>query len=257
MARLGQHLLYDKRTVERFISSVPDVEHGINIVEIGPGKGILTEVLLQKYPDSSLCVFEYDHQFEPYLLLLQKKYPDQLRIIWGDVLKYNDWKQFGSYVCFGNIPYYISRKIVTQSIKNHPLFAYFLVQEEFAQKVFGSCDRFFTVFTNLSSRVSLGEKIPRQCFVPPPRVDSQGLLLDFRNYSLLSKDAETLLRNAFIEKRKYLFSFLLRSFREEDISQFFQAHAFSKQQRIVDTSLDQWKLLINAIYEKQFQAKEE
>src|SRR5882757_7375097 len=100
--RLGQHFLIRKSILDR-IAAAACPEPGTTVVEIGPGKGALTEHLLSR-ADRVIAI-----EVDPVLVhYLQQKFRDnpKLTIINADVLKV-DLGQWGPVTIAGNLPYYI------------------------------------------------------------------------------------------------------------------------------------------------------
>ncbi|MEO8129729.1 MAG: 16S rRNA (adenine(1518)-N(6)/adenine(1519)-N(6))-dimethyltransferase RsmA, partial [Bryobacteraceae bacterium] len=160
--RLGQHFLQRKSVLER-IAAAACPEPDATVVEIGPGKGALTEHLLSRA--SRVIAIEVDQVLVHYL---QQKFRGQekLTIVAADVLKV-DLAQWGPVTIAGNLPYYITSPIFERVLSIGPLLqnAVFLVQKEVAARVAaspGSRDYgYLTVQTRL-----MGE--PRFLFEVPP-----------------------------------------------------------------------------------------
>ena len=108
---LGQHFLTDLNTAQRIVDTL-DYEKAVNILEIGPGKGVLTKFLIEK--DVKLKVVELDDESVEYLNANFD--PDQLEVIGGDILKlpFSDFFNNQSFSIIGNFPYNISSQIIFQ-----------------------------------------------------------------------------------------------------------------------------------------------
>src|SRR2546428_13986881 len=105
---LGQHFLNDRRILTR-IADALDPKHDETVVEIGPGRGALTEILRARA--GRVIAIEYDHALAA---LLRERYADSnVRIIEADVLKMDLGAiAGGSFVLVGNVPYYITTPIL-------------------------------------------------------------------------------------------------------------------------------------------------
>ena len=106
---LGQNFLRDPNTIRRIVAALA-APAGAPVVEIGPGTGALTEVLLETYP--SLTAIEVD---ERAVALLEERFP-RLDVRHQDVLEV-DWKALaaergGPLHVIGNLPYYITSPIL-------------------------------------------------------------------------------------------------------------------------------------------------
>ncbi|MBU2109566.1 methyltransferase domain-containing protein, partial [Patescibacteria group bacterium] len=91
---LGQNFLTSRKIVEEIVRAAGLKPDDI-ILEVGPGKGILTEAILEKIPQGKLIAVEKDNRFVEYL---QKKFKNtkNLSIVHGDILKFDIWDLFGN-----------------------------------------------------------------------------------------------------------------------------------------------------------------
>jgi len=186
------------------------------VVEIGPGKGALTEHLLE-HSDRVIAV-----EIDPYLVqYLRAKFRgnDRLEIVEGDILKV-DPGQWGSVAIAGNLPYYITSPIVTKVLAMGAglMRAVFLVQKEVADRLTaspGSRDYgYLTVATQFFAEVESLCDVPPAAFHPVPKVDSAVVRLTPRR-DLPAADAAAFLRFAslaFQHKRKTLRNNLLEQY---------------------------------------------
>jgi 16S rRNA (adenine1518-N6/adenine1519-N6)-dimethyltransferase len=187
------------------------------VVEIGPGAGILTQVLLSER--FKVDAVEKDSHLIEHLEDLGRQHEGdgQLSVHHQDILKFawpawldGDHRKKG--VC-GNIPYHISTPIVTQilGILPHIQGAALMVQLEFAERLaaapgnknYGS----LSVYGQLRSNIRLAFKVPRSCFHPVPKVDSAVITITPRTqlYSAQTLErVEQLTRRAFSQRRKML-----------------------------------------------------
>jgi 16S rRNA (adenine1518-N6/adenine1519-N6)-dimethyltransferase len=171
--RLGQHFLIRKSILER-IAAAACPEPDATVIEIGPGKGALTEQLLARA--ARVIAIEIDQVLVHYL---QQKFRDnaKLTILGADVLKV-DLAQWGPVTIAGNLPYYITSPIFERVLSIGPLLqnAVFLVQKEVAARVAaspGSRDYgYLTVQTRLMGDPKFLFEVPPTAFHPPPKVDS-------------------------------------------------------------------------------------
>ena len=211
--RLGQHFLARKSILDGIASAA--CESGVPLViEIGPGKGALTESLLALA--SRVVAIEVD----PYLIhYLRQKFADaiaadRLLLIEGDVLK-TDLASWGPAVIAGNLPYYITSPILEKlfAIAGNWTRAVFLVQAEVAERLAASPGTrdfgYLSVQTQLFARPQILFPVSRIAFRPPPKVDSAVVRLDPRDAmaDLQIADPVAFLRFAslcFRQKRKTL-----------------------------------------------------
>ena len=110
---LGQNFLKDKNILSKIVDAAQLSAEDI-VLEIGPGTGNLTEIILEKNP-KSIYVVEKDKKLT---VLLEKKFGKKINVINKDILKcYNDFNFDLPIKVFGNLPYNISTKILTSFIK--------------------------------------------------------------------------------------------------------------------------------------------
>jgi len=156
------------------------------VVEIGPGKGSLTESLLERA--GRVIAIEVDSFLVHYLRQKFQQPVEQGRLILieGDVLK-TDLAQWGPAVIAGNLPYYITSPILERVFAIHGQWerAVFLMQAEVAARLAaepGGRDRgYLSVLTQLRSTPEVLFDVPRVAFRPPPKVDSAVVRLTPRN----------------------------------------------------------------------------
>lgn len=171
--RLGQHFLRDRRFLERIAQAACPAGEPL-VVEIGPGRGALTEFLLARA--ERVVAIEVDSALVD---ALRKRFAAETRLtlVGADVLR-TDLGQWGPAVVAGNLPYYITSGILTKILGLGPLLrhAVLLVQREVAQRLTarpGTRDYgYLTVQTNLSTFPEILFSVPPSAFWPPPKVHS-------------------------------------------------------------------------------------
>lgn len=192
--RLGQHLLIRKSILDRIADAAcTDAGAGEErvrlAIEIGPGKGALTEPLLERA--ERVVAIELDAFFVHYLRQrFQAAVAEgRLTIIEGDVLKTDLAAliaQAGGAVIAGNLPYYITSPILERVFALESWSrAVFLVQAEVARRIAaepGTRDfGFLSVHSQVASRPEILFDVPRAAFKPPPKVDSAVIRLTPRH----------------------------------------------------------------------------
>jgi len=124
LRRLGQHFLNDPGVLGRIVDAL-DPRPGETVLEIGPGRGTLTRVLLDR--GLKVIAIEKDRLLAAALAL------DGLRVIEGDALQL-DWPRVSKVV--GNIPYYITSPLIDKALRPPlPERVVFLVQAEVADRI--------------------------------------------------------------------------------------------------------------------------
>ena len=227
---LGQHFLTDESIAKNIADSLTEIGYN-NVLEIGPGMGVLTKYLLQKKP--KVTVMELDSESVVYL---QETFPvehiklntskEKFNIIEGDFLKKNLQETFRKeqVAIIGNFPYNISSQIVFKAIENRAFVPEFagMFQKEVAMriaekegsKVYG----ILSVLTQAFYDVEYLFTVPPTVFNPPPKVDSGVIrLIRKENYSLPvdEKLFFRVVKTAFNQRRKMLRS-SLKSFKLSD-----------------------------------------
>jgi 16S rRNA (adenine1518-N6/adenine1519-N6)-dimethyltransferase len=174
--RLGQHFLNRKSTLDRIAESACG-ERTPLVIEIGAGRGALTESLLER-ADKVVAI-----EVDPVLIhYLRQKFRDaldggRLILVESDILK-TDLSQWGPAVIAGNLPYYITSPILERIFAAAASWklAVILVQAEVAARIVaqpGCRDYgYLSVLVQAQSRAERLFEVPRASFRPPPKVDS-------------------------------------------------------------------------------------
>lgn len=175
--RLGQHFLVRRGILERIAAAACPVREPL-VVEIGPGRGALTEFLMER-ADRVVAI-----EIDPRLVeRLRERFPGAT-LVHANVLE-TDLAQWGPAVVAGNLPYYITSPILERILSTAALRrAVVLVQKEVAARLAarpGTRDYgYLTVATNLFAAPRVLFQVPAGAFSPPPKVDSAVVLLEPR-----------------------------------------------------------------------------
>ena len=219
---LGQHFLNDENIAKKIADSL-SLEGYKNILEIGPGMGVLTKYLLQK--DTLIYVIEIDRESVAYL---QANYLNLApRIIEKDFLKYDLNEVFSEepFAIIGNFPYNISTQIVFKTLEMRDQIPEFsgMFQKEVAQRICSTeGSKVYGILSVLTQAFYIAEylfTVPPQVFNPPPKVDSGVLRLTRRKNYHLDCDEKLLfkvVKTAFQQRRKTLRN-SLKTFNLSDI----------------------------------------
>jgi 16S rRNA (adenine1518-N6/adenine1519-N6)-dimethyltransferase len=171
--RLGQHFLTNRAFLERIASAVGPCRV---LIEIGPGRGALTEHLVPLA--NRVIAIELDPELAG---RLRERFPE-IEVVESDVLAV-DFRQWGPAAVAGNLPYYITSPILEKIFSLGPLLerAVVLVQREVAERLTarpGSRDYgYLTVQTLLHTVPELLFRVPSGAFSPPPKVESAAVRL--------------------------------------------------------------------------------
>jgi 16S rRNA (adenine1518-N6/adenine1519-N6)-dimethyltransferase len=220
---LGQHFLKDENIAKKIADTL--TENGYkNVLEIGPGMGVLTKYILKKKP--KVTVFEIDTES---VIYLKEVFPveqisidtsaEKFQIIEGDFLKCNLKEVFNNQqvAIIGNFPYNISSQIVFKAIENRGLVPEFSgmfqkeVAERIAEKPGSKTYGILSVLTQAFFDTEYLFTVPPSVFNPPPKVDS-GVIRCIRKENFTLPVEEKLffrvVKTAFNQRRKMLRSSL-------------------------------------------------
>ena len=211
---LGQNFLTSGKAVFEIVTA-GEIVKGETILEIGPGKGALTEELLKA--GAKLTVIEKDRELIPYI---EDKFAKEIKdkslcIIEGDVLNLEIEKVFKKnekYKLIANIPYYITGAIIERflSIKKKPELMVILVQKEVAERIVArdKKESILSLAVKFYGIPKLIYKVSAGSFFPKPKVDSAVLKItlnkeDYEKESLES-DYLNIMKKSFAHKRKMM-----------------------------------------------------
>lgn len=245
---LGQHWLKD-RTILAAIADEVLIGADDTVLEIGPGLGTLTSELLRRA--EQVVAVEYDAQ-------LAKKLPAQfpgknLTVYNEDILQFDLTALPKGYICVANVPYYITSKIVERLITsdNPPSVAVLLVQKEVAERIAAQPGEMSMLALNaqVSAEARLGVEVPREYFTPPPKVDSQVVVLEMCDAPLVpiaqQKMFFRIAKAGFSNKRKKLRSSLSAGLAigKQEVEQLLAKVDVSPEMRAQDLSIAQWQAI--------------
>lgn len=170
---LGQHFLSDRRILERIADALAPTSSD-TVLEIGPGRGALTELLRNRA--GQVIAVEYDRALAA---LLRKQYESSnVRIVEADVLSLHLGEIAGGpFLLAGNVPYYITTPILFQALQRPRADrAVFLVQREVAERMSAAPGNktYGALSVNLQALATaeLITRVPPGAFRPPPKVES-------------------------------------------------------------------------------------
>lgn len=207
---LGQHFLKDLGVAQQIAESIIVSQENIQVLEIGPGMGVLTQFLLQN-PLIQLTAIELDRESVKYLKI---NYP-QLNLIEGDFLKINLKDIFSNqnFCLIGNYPYNISSQIFFKLLEYReqiPLCSG-MIQKEVAERIaskpgkkqYGILSVLLQAYYDIEYLFTVNENV----FNPPPKVKSAVVRLRRNNRQQLDCDEslfKTIVKTAFNQRRKQM-----------------------------------------------------
>ncbi len=248
---LGQHWLDDEATLQA-IADAADVHAGDTVLEVGPGPGTLTSVLIER--GASVTAVEFD---EDLARDLPRRVPSpQLTVVREDILRFDLGALPPDYKVIANIPYYLTSNLLRVLCEhpNHFSKASLLIQKEVAERV---CARpgdmsLLSVSVQFYCEASLGPVVPARLFSPPPKVDSQVLQLTFRTEPLFPgvepRRFFRLVKAGFAQRRKTLLNSISAGLHlsREDTARLLESAGISPGIRAQTLSLADWYRLYEA-----------
>jgi 16S rRNA (adenine1518-N6/adenine1519-N6)-dimethyltransferase len=249
---LGQHWLHDEATLASIIDDAQLTAED-TVLEIGPGLGTLTAGLVQAV--QQVIAVEFDAKLAAQL---PKRVPaDNLTVVQQDILRFDLTGLPAGYKLVANIPYYLTGKLlrIISETTNPPTLAVLLVQKEVAERVAAEPGHMsiLSTITQLHWQVSLGEIVPAELFTPPPKVDSQVLILEHRKEQLFANvDDPALIRiikAGFAQPRKTLLNNLSvgLQLQRETVQTICKTARIDPVRRAQTLSLEDWHSLYQAL----------
>ena len=255
--RFGQHFLHDRTVIDKIIAAA-QLDSQQQVVEIGPGLGVLTDELLTR--SAHVQVMEIDRDL---IARLEARNDLRLTVHAGDVLKL-PWRDFllqPPYTLVANLPYNISSQVVFRLIEHRDLFQRMVLmfQREVGERLVatpgGKDYGILSVLCQLWFEIKTVTRVKPGAFSPPPKVDS--IVLQFQTLQQPRVDPvdevlfKKVVKGAFTQRRKTLRNSLLASgFTAEDIDISLQQAGISPGCRGETLSLQNFSDLTKSFFKK-------
>jgi 16S rRNA (adenine1518-N6/adenine1519-N6)-dimethyltransferase len=207
-AKLGQNFLRDERVARRIIELVP--EGNGPLLEIGPGQGALSRLLLERFPGRRLVLVEVDRFFAAEL---QQRFADRAQVVNDDILRLDTPALFAGEAAtvVGNLPYHISKLLIDWIITQRRSIAaaVLMLQRDFIDKLLatsgGKKYNAQSVAFQLLFQARRCFDVPANAFVPKPKVVSTVIVAQPLPAALPAVDGfYAFVRTCFVERRKTL-----------------------------------------------------
>lgn len=247
---LGQNFLNSPRIIER-IADAANIVPGEIVLEIGPGKGVLTEALLAR--KAKVIALEKDDRLIPILSeRFKKEIADgQLTLIHGDVTDDFDAPK-ESYKLVANIPYYITGEILRKFLsgRHQPSIMVLMVQKEVATRIIArdGKESILSLSVKAYGIPELVMSVSRGNFFPIPNVDSAVIKISGITNPFADETQEKrffdLLHAGFAHKRKKLSSNLAKILGKEKIAEIFSKNNIDANSRAEDMPKEFWTDLL-------------
>ncbi len=204
--KFGQNFLIDKNISNKIGNLINN--YNLNILEIGPGDGKLTESIIRKKP-KNLDLVEIDKDL---IVDLKKNFKNYkiINIINEDILKLNINKKYD--LVISNLPYNLSSKVLEKLVllKKNPKIMILMFQKEFAERLLSQNLNSINSLVNCFFKTKLQFNVSKNCFKPVPKVESSVLKFEKLKKSLLKKNEI----QSFIKFKRYIFSHKRKSLRK-------------------------------------------
>ena len=195
--KYGQNFLKDENILKKIYKLIP--YESLNILEIGPGDGKLTDKIILKKPNL-LTLVEIDKEL--FAFLNEKYYKHKnIELVNSDILKFNVNRKYQ--LIISNLPYNISSQILVKIslLKNNPDFLILMFQKEFAERILDKKLNAINTLVRCFYDITPGFNVSKNCFRPIPKVDSS--VLTFKKIRKRIKNNEI---NNFLYFKRKLFS---------------------------------------------------
>jgi len=263
--KLGQIFLQNKTVLEKILSAA-EIKAGDFILEIGPGKGILTASLLEQ--GGNVLVIEKDPRLVKFL---RNHFRDNqnLVIIQDDIRDFLREKKQIKYInkdrkykVVGNIPYYLTSHLIRLLLESSPLPSsiVLMVQKEVAQRIVAQPPKMnlLAVTTQFYAKPEIISYVPKSAFRPQPKVNSAIIRLTPLLTPARSSKADQritkqfffkVVKDGFSHPRKLLINNLSQSLKipKEQLQEIFSQITLPFNTRAQNLSLTQWKTLASKI----------
>ncbi len=265
---LGQNFLIDDCVIEKIIES-SNIEKEDLIIEIGPGLGVLTERLLKK--SNNVVVIELDKKM---IEILQNRFclNRNLEIINNDILKVDlekliknkkEQTNINKVKIVANLPYYISTPIIMKLLENRLEISEIIVmvQKEVAQRLGAETGTreagAITYAVEYYAQATPIIDVPKESFIPSPKVESQVIKLEVRQNPKIEVEDEKLLFNiiqkSFMQRRKTLSNALINNRildSKEEVEKMFKTLEIPSNVRGEKLTLEEFGKIANYVYKR-------
>lgn len=236
------------------------------VLEVGPGRGILTEALLQCA--KRVIAVEKD---ELLVMFLQEKFAKEimlgkLEIVSGDILEFNPASynlKTLSYKLVANIPYYITGQFLRKFLSGEaqPKTIAVMLQKEVARRIMARDNKesILSISVKVYGTPSYVASVPKKYFSPEPKVDSAIILIDNINRDFFKDIGEEkffqVLHAGFAHKRKFLIRNLSTVASREALEKNFDSHKIPEKSRAEDITLIEWQFIVASIIQDKSETK--
>ena len=255
---LGQNFLHDQNQLRRIVEAA-ELSKADKVLEIGPGLGPLTELLLENAGE--VLAIEMDRRLIEFLKErfasaknLKLLHDDALDFLRREPRDWSDWK------LVANLPYSVASPILVELAQSSKRLERMVttLQLEVAQRLMAQADDddygVLTLLVQLDYEPRDGFKIPADCFFPVPNVDSMCVVLQRRARPLLVGEQRAafvkIVKRAFSQRRKMMLKLLKEDWAVDKLAAAFAELKISPQERAEKLSLEQFVALTEKLLAK-------
>lgn len=255
---LGQNFLHAPNVISAMVHA-SGVTADSTVLEVGPGKGALTSKLLET--GAKVIAIEKDDRAIPFL---QEKFSseiksNQLEIIHGDVLEFNEnnfdvlkGKNGEGYVLIANIPYYITGEFMRKFLEsnNPPKKMVVMVQKEVAKRIVDEKESILSISVKVYGTAKYVTTVSRKLFRPIPNVDSAVILIEniskkfFTDSKIDEKVFFDVLKAGFAHKRKVVIRNLEDKIPKNTLENTWEKNNWPKDIRAENLNVEMWKKIV-------------
>jgi 16S rRNA (adenine1518-N6/adenine1519-N6)-dimethyltransferase len=242
---LGQNFLHDANQLRRIVEAA-ELSKDDKVLEIGPGLGPLTELLL--HSAGEVLAIEMDARL---VEVLRERFP-KLNLLHADALEFlkQDARVWSDWKLVANLPYSVASPILVELAcgARAPKKIVATLQLEVARRLMARADDddygILTLLVQLDFVPQSFFKIPPECFFPSPDVDSACVILERRVQPLLPENLRgsfiKIVKRAFSQRRKMMLKLLKADWSQEKLTHAFTEFNISPQERAEKLSLEQF-----------------
>lgn len=256
-AKLGQHFLNSGQIAKK-IADLADLSLNDTVLEIGPGRGILTQCLIKKA--GQVIAIEKDEQLFEFLKEKFSK-ATNLELINADIRDFLNTKYQilnTKYKVVANIPYYLTSylfRLLLEKSKTKPKKIVLMIQKEVAQRICAKPPKMNLLALSVQAygKPKIAFVVKRGSFSPPPKVESAVLIIDeissgfFTQNKIKEKDFFEFLKLGFSQPRKTLVNNLGQKYEKSKIKNALQNCELNENTRPQNLSLENWLCLFKKI----------
>jgi 16S rRNA (adenine1518-N6/adenine1519-N6)-dimethyltransferase len=280
---LGQNFLHDQNQLQKIVAAA-ELSKADKVLEIGPGLGPLTKLLLEKAGevlaiemDLRLVDFlrerfnadlfqktegnqENKESSLPSLSSVKKFEAGQMSLLHADALKFlqNEKRDWSDWKLVANLPYSVASPILVELAcgARAPKKIVATLQLEVAKRLMAQADDddygILTLLVQLDFAPQSLFKIPPECFFPSPDVDSACVVLNRREQPLLPENLRAnfvkIVKRAFSQRRKMMLKLLKQDWAADQLAAAFAELKISPQERAEKLSLEQFVALTEKLF---------